>query len=68
VKGAGMSNLAEKVEYAENGKKVIVPRKVWDNIIETLEDAGMLKAMDEAEKTPLLTKEKALEYLERLDK
>ena len=59
-----MTNITEKVEIVDNGKKVIVPRELWDEIVEALEDYGLLKAMEEAEKTPLLTKEEALRYLE----
>jgi len=59
-----MTNITEKVEIVENGKKVIVPRELWDEIVEALEDYGLLKAMEKAEKTPLLTKEETLRYLE----
>jgi len=61
-----VGSLAEKVEITEDGKKVIVPRELWEEMLETLEDYGLLKAMEEAEKTPLLTKEEALDYLEKL--
>jgi len=63
-----MRNTTENVELIENGKKVVVPRELWDEIVEALEDYGLLKAMEEAEKTPLLTKEEALRYLEEQDK
>ncbi len=61
-----MSNLAEKVKITDNGKKVIVPREIWGKMLERLEDYGLLKAMDEAENTPLLDKENALDYLRKL--
>ncbi len=63
-----MSSLAEKIEITEDGKKVIVPRELWEEMLEALEDYGLLKAMEEAEKTPLFTKEEALDYLEKLEK
>ena len=68
MKGVIVGSLAEKVEITEDGKKVIVPRELWEEMLETLEDYGLLKAMEEAEKTPLLTKEEALDYLEKLEK
>lgn len=43
--------------------KVLVPRKVWDSLLEAVEDYGLLKAMEEAEDSPLLTKEEALQDL-----
>jgi len=63
-----VSSLAEKIEITEDGKKVIVPRELWEEMLEALEDYGLLKAMEEAEKTPLLTKEEALDYLEKLER
>jgi len=41
--------------------KVLVPRKVRDNLLEAVEEYGLLKAMEEAEDSPLLTKEEALQ-------
>ena len=43
-----MSGLAEKIEITEDGKKVIVPRELWEEMLEALEDYGLLKAMEEA--------------------
>ena len=62
-----MSNLAEKIEITEDGKKVIIPKKLWQEIVEELEDYGLLKAMEEAKDSPSLTKEEALKYLESLE-
>ncbi len=62
-----MSNLAEKIELTEDGKKVIIPKKLWQEIVEELEDYGLLKAMEEAKDSPSLTKEEALKYLESLE-
>ena len=62
-----MSNLAEKIEFTEDGKKVIIPKKLWQEIVEELEDYGLLKAMEEAKDSPSLTKEEALKYLESLE-
>ncbi|MCD6223665.1 MAG: hypothetical protein J7J73_02005, partial [Deltaproteobacteria bacterium] len=53
------------MEITEDGEKVIVPRELWEEMLEALEDYGLLKAMEEAEKTPLFTKEEALDYLEK---
>jgi len=50
-------------EFSEGGKKVIVPREIWDQLIEAVEDYCLAKAMEEAEKTPLYVKEDALNYL-----
>ncbi len=63
-----MTNITENIEFTDNGRKVIVPRELWDEIVEVLEDYGLLKAMEEAENSPLLTKEEALRYLEEPDK
>ena len=63
-----MTNITENIEFTDNGKKVVVPRELWDEIVEALEDYGLLKAMEEAENSPLLTKEEALRYLEEPDK
>ncbi|WP_456471180.1 hypothetical protein [Caminibacter sp.] len=58
-----MSNLAEKIEFTEDGEKVIIPKKLWQEIIEELEDYGLLKAMEEAKDSPSLTKEEAKKAL-----
>ena len=63
-----MTNITENIEFTDNGKKVIIPRELWDEIVEALEDYGLLKAIEEAESSPLLTKEEALRYLEEPDK
>ncbi|MCU0594614.1 MAG: hypothetical protein MUC98_04010 [Desulfobacterota bacterium] len=47
--------------------KVLVPKKVWDSLLEAVEEYGLLKAMEEAEESPLLTKEEALQYLAELE-
>lgn len=44
-----------------------MPRKVWDSLLEAVEEYGLLKAMEEAEDSPLLTKEEALQYLAELE-
>ncbi len=59
-----MASIMEQVEFIDDGKKVIIPRELWDKIVEALEDYGLLKAMEEAESSPLLTKEEALSLLE----
>ena len=56
-----MRNIMEQVEFTDNGKKVIIPRELWDEIVEALEDYGLLKAIEEAENSPLPTKEEAYE-------
>ncbi|WP_025270347.1 hypothetical protein [Hippea sp. KM1] len=56
-----MANIEENIEFTDNGKKVIIPRELWDEIVEALEDYGLLKAMEEAENSSLLTKEEACE-------
>ena len=43
-----MGSLAEKIEVTKDGKKVIIPRELWEEMLETLEDYGLLKAMEEA--------------------
>jgi hypothetical protein len=50
------------------GDKVLVPRKLWDTLLEELEEYGLLKAMEEAEDSPLLTRDEALQYLTELEK
>jgi hypothetical protein len=56
-------------------KGIVIPIEVWekifpgmpkllDDFIETIEDYCLNKAMDEAKKTPLLSKEEALQFLE----
>ena len=59
-----MRNIMEQVEFIDDGKKVIIPKELWDKIVEALEDYGLLKAMEEAENSPLLTKEEALTLLD----
>ena len=68
-----------KLEYLANSqgkvKGVVIPIEIWkrvfpetpatwDELVETLEDYCLNKAMEEAKKTPLLTREEALQYLE----
>ena len=62
-----LDSLTENVEFIDNGGKVVIPRRLWDRMIEELEDNGLLKAMEEAEDTPLLTKDEALKLLDELD-
>jgi hypothetical protein len=66
-----MSNLGkalrEDVEHLGNDK-VIVPKKLWNEVLDAFEEYGLLKAMEEAEGTPLLSREEALQYLGELDK
>ncbi len=67
-----------EVQYLtdQNGqpKAVVIPIELWRQILpkdptsveelsEAIEDYCMNKAMDEAQKSPLLTREEALEYL-----
>ena len=59
-----MRNIMEQVEFINDRKKVIIPKELWDKIVEALEDYGLLKAMEEAENSPLLTKEEALTLLD----
>jgi len=47
--------------------KVLVPKRVWDTLLEAIEEYGLLKAMEEAEGSPLLTKDEALHYLAELE-
>jgi hypothetical protein len=68
---AYMSNLGKALrEGVEQfgDDKVILPRKLWDEVMEAFEEYGLLKAMEEAEGTPLLSREEALQYLGELDK
>jgi hypothetical protein len=58
--------LKEGVRRVEGGN-VLVPQALWDAMIETLEDYGLLKAMEEAEGSPSLTPDQALAYLEELE-
>ena len=55
-------------------KGVVIPIEIWkkvfpempkslEDFIETLEDYCLNKAMDEAKKTPLLSREEALKFL-----
>lgn len=57
-------------------KAVVIPIKLWrqlfmkddvslEECLEEIEDYCMNKAMDEAQKSPLLQKENALAYLEK---
>jgi hypothetical protein len=56
-------------------KGVVIPIEIWekifpempkslDDFIKTIEDYCLNKAMDEAKKTPLLSKKEALRFLE----
>jgi hypothetical protein len=58
--------LKEGVRRVEGGN-VIVPQGLWDAMIDALEDYGLLKAMEEAEGSPSLTRDQALEYLKELE-
>jgi hypothetical protein len=58
--------LKEGVRRVEGGN-VLVPQGLWDDIVDALEDYGLLKAMEEAEGTPSLTRDQALEYLKELE-
>lgn len=58
--------LQGEIQQVE-GDKVLVPRKVWDGLLEAIEDYGLLKAMEEAEDSLLLTREEALQYLRELE-
>jgi hypothetical protein len=49
------------------GDKLLVPRMVWDSLLDAVEDYGLLKAMEEAEDSPLLTREEALQYVRELE-
>ena len=59
--------LQDQIKQVE-GDKVLVPRKLWDTLLEELEEYGLLKAMEEAEDSPLLTRDEALQYLTELEK
>ena len=59
--------LQDQIRQVE-GDKVLVPRKLWDTLLEELEEYGLLKAMEEAEDSPLLTRDEALQYLTELEK
>lgn len=58
--------LQDQVQEVADGK-VLVPKKVWDSLLEAIEEYGLLKAMEEAENSPLLTKDEALRYLAELE-
>ena len=58
--------LKEGVRHVEGGN-VLVPQRLWDAMIDALEDYGLLKAMGEAEESPLLTRDEALQYLRELE-
>ena len=62
-----LDSLKESVEFIDNGGKVVISRQLWDRMIEELEDNGLLRAMEEAEDTPSLTKDEALKLLDELD-
>ncbi len=58
-------------------KAVVIPIELWKQLLleddasveelsEALEDYCLSKAMDEAKETPLLSREEALAYLERV--
>ena len=55
------------MEFIDNGEKVVISRHLWDRMIEELEDNGLLKAMEEADDTPSLTKDEALLNLQKGD-
>jgi hypothetical protein len=59
--------LQDQIKQVE-GDKVLVPRKLWDTLLEELEEYGLLKAMEEAEDSPLLTRDEALQYLTEVEK
>lgn len=59
--------LQAEIQQVE-GDKVLVPRTVWDSLLEAVEDYGLLKALEEAERTALISKGEALEYLEELER
>jgi hypothetical protein len=58
--------LQDQIQQVSDDK-VLVPKKVWDTLLEAVEEFGLLKAMEEAEGSPLLTKDEALEYLAELE-
>ena len=55
------------MEFIDNGRKVVISRRLWERMIEELEDNGLLKAIEEAQDTPSLTKDEALKLLDELD-
>lgn len=59
--------LEEQIQEVE-GDKVLVPRTLWDTLLEAIEDHGLVKAMEEAKNSPLLTRDEALRYLAELEK
>jgi hypothetical protein len=58
--------LQDQIQEVADGK-VLVPKKIWDSLLETVEEYGLLKAMEEAKDSPLLTKDEALKYLAELE-
>jgi len=58
--------LQDQIQHVSDDK-VLVPKKVWDTLLEAIEEYGLLKAMEEAEGSPLLTKDEALKYLAELE-
>jgi len=58
--------LQDQVQQVADDK-VLVPKKIWDSLLEAIEEYGLLKAMEEAEGSPLLTKDEALQYLAELE-
>lgn len=58
--------LQDQIQQVSDDK-VLVPKKVWDTLLEAVEEFGLLKAMEEAEGSPLLTKDEALKYLSELE-
>lgn len=58
--------LQDQIQQVSDDK-VLVPKKVWDTLLEAIEEYGLLKAMEEAEGSPLLTKDEALKYLAELE-
>jgi hypothetical protein len=67
IMGEMANALQDQIKLVE-GDKVLVPRKLWDTLLEELEEYGLLKAMEEAEDSPLLTRDEALRYLTELEK
>ncbi|WP_022853479.1 hypothetical protein [Thermodesulfatator atlanticus] len=70
-----MAELEYLTDAKGRVKGVFIPIELWQRIfpdsptslaemIETIEDYCLNKAMDEAKKTPLYSKEEALKYLE----
>jgi hypothetical protein len=58
--------LQDQIQQVSDDK-VLVPKEVWDTLLEAIEEYGLLKAMEEAEGSPLLTKDEALKYLAELE-